>query len=442
MYNLMVNKGLALVRRTFDPAAAEFTIVGVKPPVGFAAGLTPSTVPAPDTGEPIVDGAWYLSYTASSNIVNNVPVPQVWTYRRPLPTTNFRFLTTAAWDGQDTRQFPDPIRRPTSAGVFDIARATIRGRQTGASLIAPDGHVYTGAELDTLAQQTSDFMFSTTTAQETVNGGAPLYADGAQGGVSNLYGLPYYFGINDVLEGDLMVVPGATAGSVMEVFSGKGFDPHVMTLYDSWTGHGNKVRASIARGQALFNQTNRLVIDDVNGIQSYNRTIGVVGGGSTGVGTVGAAIVLPDSRTIPALTGPVPGAIAGCITCHDGTNVGNHSTRLPINIGVADVVPAGSNNNTNTGLNNAGLPVFYLRNKVSGEIVKTTDPGRAVISGKWAHIGQFKGPILHGLVSRGPFFHSGAAKSLGDVVEFYNARFHANFTAQEKADLVAFLESL
>jgi hypothetical protein len=288
----------------------------------------------------------------------------------------------------------------------------------------------------------TDYMFSLTTAQETVNGGVPLFADGATGGVFNLYTMPYYFGTNDVLEGDLMVVPGALPGSVMEIFSGNPFNPHVMSLFDSWAGHGNKVRASIARGQALFNQTNRLIIDDVNGIQSYNRTIGVVGGGSTGIGTTGAGIVLPDSDAIPGLNGPVPGAVAGCITCHDAPNVGNHSTRLPINIGVADVVPAGSNNNSNAGLNNLGLPVFYLRNKVSGEIVKTTDPGRATVSGRWAHIGQFKGPILHGMVSRGPFFHSGAAKTLGDVVDFYNARFHANFTAQEKADLVAFLEAL
>src|SRR5262245_14422229 len=34
------------------------------------------------------------------------------------------------------------------------------------------------------------------------------------------------------------------------------------------------------------------------------------------------------------------------------------------------------------------------------------------------------------------------AATLGDVIDFYSVRFNGNFTAQEKADLVAFLESL
>ena len=34
------------------------------------------------------------------------------------------------------------------------------------------------------------------------------------------------------------------------------------------------------------------------------------------------------------------------------------------------------------------------------------------------------------------------AADLGEVVDFYNTRFHVNLTAAEKADLVAFLETL
>ncbi len=178
-------------------------------------------------------------------------------------------------------------------------------------------------------------------------------------------------------------------------------------------------------------------IDDVNGIQSYNRTIGV---GS--IGTTGASITLPDSRVVPGLSSAVPGSLAGCVTCHDAPNIGNHSTRLAINIGVADVLPATSANNTNVNFNNSGLPVFYLRQNSTGDIVKTTDPGRATISGRWAHIGQFKGPVLRGLVNRAPFFHSGAAADLKAVVDFYSVRFGANFTPQETTDLVAFLKTL
>ena len=82
------------------------------------------------------------------------------------------------------------------------------------------------------------------------------------------------------------------------------------------------------------------------------------------------------------------------------------------------------------------------RYPLTGEIVKITDPGRAVISGRWAHIGQFKGPILRGVVARAPYFHNGSAATLGDVVDFYNTRFNININPQQKHDMVAFLSAL
>lgn len=53
-----------------------------------------------------------------------------------------------------------------------------------------------------------------------------------------------------------------------------------------------------------------------------------------------------------------------------------------------------------------------------------------------------KGPILRGLAARAPYFHNGSASSLNDAVTFYDKRFNVGFTNQEKADLVAFLNSL
>ena len=52
--------------------------------------------------------------------------------------------------------------------------------------------------------------------------------------------------------------------------------------------------------------------------------------------------------------------------------------------------------------------------------MQTTDPGRALITGKWADIGKFKGPILRGLAARAPYFHNGFAATLDDVVDFYD----------------------
>ena len=75
-------------------------------------------------------------------------------------------------------------------------------------------------------------------------------------------------------------------------------------------------------------------------------------------------------------------------------------------------------------------------------MTQTTDPGRALITGKWVDIGKFKGPVLRGLASRAPYFHNGSARDLGDVIDFYNNRFAAGITKDEKRDLVAFLNSL
>jgi len=65
-----------------------------------------------------------------------------------------------------------------------------------------------------------------------------------------------------------------------------------------------------------------------------------------------------------------------------------------------------------------------------------------MITGKWADVGKFKGPILRALAARAPYFHNGSAATLEEVVEFYDTRFDIGLSATEKADLVAFLGAL
>jgi cytochrome c peroxidase len=135
---------------------------------------------------------------------------------------------------------------------------------------------------------------------------------------------------------------------------------------------------------------------------------------------------LNDATGNPVING-------SCGTCHDTPNVGNHSVAMPLNVGVAD---------TTSSLDVSYLPVITLQNIATGEIVQTTDPGRALVTGQWSDIGKFKGPVLRGLAARAPYFHNGSAQSLGDVVDFYNRRFNIGLTAQEKSDLIAFLKAL
>ncbi len=83
-----------------------------------------------------------------------------------------------------------------------------------------------------------------------------------------------------------------------------------------------------------------------------------------------------------------------------------------------------------------------MRNSATGEVVEATDPGMAMVSGKWADISKFKTPNLRALAARAPYFHDGSARDLEGVVRFYDRRFRMGLTPQESADLVAFLKVL
>jgi cytochrome c peroxidase len=95
------------------------------------------------------------------------------------------------------------------------------------------------------------------------------------------------------------------------------------------------------------------------------------------------------------------------------------------------------------------LPVFKITcNKDAqphpflGRTIYTTDPGRAMISGKCADVGSIVMQQLRGLSARAPYFVNGSAKTLRDVVEFYEKRYDMKLTDAEKTDLVNFLGAL
>jgi hypothetical protein len=226
------------------------------------------------------------------------------------------------------------------------------------------------------------FEMNLATAQERDFGAGRLDAKGAQGGAEALAKQPFFVTINDVLGAD--------------VKTGL-FEPHSMTLFDAWAGATDPARAAIARGAALFG-AQRIDITDVGGLN--------------------------DDLNMKVIRG-------SCTSCHDAPNVGNHSVALPIDIGITDA-----------SRRTPDMPLYRLRNKTTGDVRTTTDPGRALLTGRWKDIGKFKGPILRGLASRAPYFHDGSAPDLKTAVDFYDTRFNIGFTDAEKADLVAFLKAL
>ena len=81
---------------------------------------------------------------------------------------------------------------------------------------------------------------------------------------------------------------------------------------------------------------------------------------------------------------------------------------------------------------------------VLGDPIDTNDPGLALLTGRCADIGRFTVPQLRALAAREPFFHDGSARTLADVVRFYEHRFRFDppLDDRERSDLVAFLGAL
>ena len=77
-----------------------------------------------------------------------------------------------------------------------------------------------------------------------------------------------------------------------------------------------------------------------------------------------------------------------------------------------------------------------------GRVVYTHDPGFALTTGKCADIGRITIQQMRGLAARAPYFSNGSAKSLNELVNFYDRRFSIGFTDQEREDLVNFLSVL
>ncbi|GKS69173.1 hypothetical protein W03_11770 [Nitrosomonas sp. PY1] len=245
-YSMLLNKGNIRVGMGV-PADAEFELIETDDPYGFA-------------------NAYELSLS-----------------RRPMPTTNLKFLSTVMWDGRETTQ-------------SDISTDCIFGSTTCFSPVASDlsmqanhatrGHAEALADL-TDAERTEivNFEMGLFTTQIVDNNAGSLTRNRASGGPNFLMTQDYYFGVNDTLVGDYR--------------TRESFDSNAMSLYNAWeryfgrtTNQTERARGAIARGQALFN--NKLI--QISGVAGIN-----------------------DDLNITVLEGT-------CTTCHNTPNSGNHST--------------------------------------------------------------------------------------------------------------------
>jgi cytochrome c peroxidase len=380
-YKLLTEKGLIRIGLGI-PAVGEFAVTAVEDPHGC------NTNPATGIINP------------TTGIIS--------VYRRPMPTTNVGFLSAIMWDGRE----PTLENQAVDATLSHAQAATAPTPEQVAEIVAFQRGIFTAQVFDHRAKF--------------------LTSDNAKGGpvALSLQLAQFFIGINDPLGGNPTGVPFTSqifdlyrpwlnsgqrhhnADDDQQPMAGIEHLFKAVNITDVWRrndherGMVSEHRRSVARGEELFNN----VKINITGVAGLNDDLNI--------------------ESIPGF----------CGTCHDSPNVGNHTVKAPLDIGVPD-----AGDKKPPVLDIGGLPVFTLtcmQGPLAGKIYKVTDPGRALISGKCKDIGRFKGPILRGLAARAPYFHNGSAASLRDVVDFYDQRFNIGLSHKEKSDLVNFLNTL
>ena len=326
-------------------------------------------------------------------------------FRRPLVNTNVHLDSSVLWDGRVTI---GNMRAQVIGAAKTLLLAPNPSNHDADQVAAFMLGVYTDQGSDTVAGKDAEGNCLLSTC-----GARLLDADGALGGVDNLRALA--------------LGPSAPCTSLLANPCTTNVPGY--SIFDAWSNlpsatGTNAGRASVARGQEVFNAAN----------------LTVPAGG------------------IPGLSAS-PGSVIHCTTCHATGNVGNNpDATFFVRIGTDSVqilTALAAQDARVRGLVDrvALLPEYCLRPTSDptpfttaacgthpGD-VKTTDPGRAMVSGHITDVGKFKPPILRGLTVRSPYFHAGLADGIDALVDFYNARFNINLTPEQHRDLVGFLEA-
>ncbi len=160
---------------------------------------------------------------AADDPYGHASAAQLSMFRRPLPTTNLRFIAAVNWDGRNNNAVPDDIHlglgNQINGGTINHAKAAAApDAETRESIIA--------------------FETGLATAQLWHEDAGPLTSVGANGGPEAILGQPFSLGMNDP--------------------SQPGFDKKVFRLFDAWTastrGWYGEARRSVADGQRVFNE--------------------------------------------------------------------------------------------------------------------------------------------------------------------------------------------
>jgi cytochrome c peroxidase len=320
-------------------------------------------------------------------------------FRRPLPSVNMAFAPHVMWDGRESEGGRTGVR---DALMHQANDATLGHAQASKPLTSTQQAQIADFQLTLFSAQSRgslvgalDVAGCTTDADGApcapARGNAPnlakLLTVGSPGGDQGSFGR-FAIGINDPFASEFRNV------------SFTPFDPWEPDVFPpSDTSTLTKNRGEIGEGENIF-YTKPI---NISGVAGFNDVLGK----------------------------PV---VAGfCTTCHNTPDVGMHSKPRFFDTGVANA--SGANP-----LFTSDFPIYTFWRNSDSSPRSVTDPGQALRTGKFNDLGKFKTPSLRGLGARAPYFHNGSAKTLTDVVNFYNTRFGIGFTSEEIRKVVLFLQ--
>lgn len=311
-------------------------------------------------------------------------------YRRPRPVSNLKYLIAMgfAYDPKDGMPLDiDPATgEPSNSNLLADARAYTLPAQARDAMRT---HLGLSGPLDeSLVKQIVAFELRLSTAQQIDARGGRLDTHGGEGGPQKL---------ESSQPGQL----GSTGVAVWSEFAAWEKIPADAQLSAS----ERAFRESVARGARTFREKTFLITDSAG----INSPIG--------------------------FGNPVRNS---CVFCHNMSQMGNDVAPGQVDLGTttqpfADPAPH--------------LPLFRITclgepHPHYGKVIMTNDPGYALTTGRCADVGKITLQSLRGLAARAPYFSNGSAKTLMDVVDYYDRRYDIGYTAQEKQDLVNLMSVL
>jgi len=317
--------------------------------------------------------------------------PMVSVFRRPRPVGNLKYVTNYGYIFEPKNGLPLPIDPRTGLRYSGNLMADQRDRtleEQARDALAT--HLQRPEPLSAAQmQQIIDFESRIYVAQSNDHVGGSLSDGGAKGG------------------------PDALAAAKPAVLNGPG-QPQ-WGEFAAWDRTGNTessseaeraFRASVARGVKLFRDRTFLITD------------------SAGLNSMNFGNPTRDS----------------CKFCHNMTRTGMDVAPGQVDLGTtnepfADPAP--------------DLPLFkltcdprYPPQPFLGRVVYTHDPGFALTTGKCADIGKITIQDMRGLAARPPYFSNGSARTLRDIIDYYDRRYDIGLSEQDKQDLTNLLSVL